>query len=323
MGCLIFDEEPALIHSNKLAAAIFGHASEDELSLAALPNELASLIFQVSQRRTPRASYQHRTPARETYLITIEYCPDADPRRATTVVIAHNHTEIIRAQGDAVAAANGQLLRAFGDRHSHIFNNALTQLDTLSQMFSANRDSFEFLNALGAALPQSLQRLRRYVDQIRYVSRPSGEPVRDFDLALLVRESWTYAAAVAEASKSMRLQTSLSEPIYVRGAVNALRAALTELLVNAIQAAPNEDVVVTIETSERRMVAIGIHDAGPGLPSAALAGLQLFRTEKSSGLGLGLSVVREILREHQAELTADTSRITKGARLGFRLPASL
>ncbi len=110
-----------------------------------------------------------------------------------------------------------------------------------------------------------------------------------------------------------------SEPLYVRAHPDALRDALLNLLLNAVDAAadrssvnvrpqdargnPQTPVVsVTLETLDDR-VQLSVLDSGNGPPPSIQS--QMFEplvSTKPEGAGLGLSVARDIIREHQGRL---------------------
>ncbi len=103
---------------------------------------------------------------------------------------------------------------------------------------------------------------------------------------------------------------------------------LTNLLVNAAQAIPDEPPQhhqVTVSTrSERDMVIIVVEDTGVGMsPEQAKRIFEPFFTTKArgAGLGLGLSICREIARAHQGDVTC-TSEPGRGSRFEVRLPVA-
>jgi two-component system phosphate regulon sensor histidine kinase PhoR len=106
-----------------------------------------------------------------------------------------------------------------------------------------------------------------------------------------------------------------------------LERVLENLLSNAVKHTPED---TGIEVSARRLdrgVEIGVADDGPGIPSNELRylGDRFFRggdpnTRQTRGTGLGLAVVREILKLHDSALEIESEEAV-GSRFSFVLPA--
>ncbi|MBM3516377.1 MAG: HAMP domain-containing protein [Alphaproteobacteria bacterium] len=103
----------------------------------------------------------------------------------------------------------------------------------------------------------------------------------------------------------------------------AFRRCLTNLLENAYRAAHEIRI-----TAERRgdAVAIAIDDDGPGIPEAERESvfrpfhrLDKARTPEHGGVGLGLTIARDIVRGHGGDIVLGTSPLG-GLRAELRLP---
>jgi two-component system sensor kinase FixL len=95
----------------------------------------------------------------------------------------------------------------------------------------------------------------------------------------------------------------------VRNAVEAMEASTTRELAVATHALPGA-------------MEIAVADTGPGIaPEIAGRLFQPFITSKPTGLGLGLSICRELVEAHDGELTASPVA-TGGTRFAIRLPTT-
>jgi signal transduction histidine kinase len=93
------------------------------------------------------------------------------------------------------------------------------------------------------------------------------------------------------------------------------------LLRNAYQAIPGEGGHIAIRThSTGTEFLISISDNGTGIPPEQMGSLfEPYRTTKSSGTGLGLLIVRRIIREHGGEIEIQ-SQPEQGTNILIHLP---
>jgi len=106
----------------------------------------------------------------------------------------------------------------------------------------------------------------------------------------------------------------------------ALRQALLNLVLNAIQAQPGGGLLrlsgEAVGQGRQRRVLLRVTDHGPGIPPADLKRIFApFYTTKEKGSGLGLFVVRRIVEEHGGKVSA-TSAPGRGTTIELNLPAS-
>jgi signal transduction histidine kinase len=143
------------------------------------------------------------------------------------------------------------------------------------------------------------------------------------DIAREVRELLAPAAGRRRVGVVIALDESLP-PVEIDGP--AIHQALTNLVLNAIEAAPERTGLVEIGTAyrvESDELVIRVTDNGTGIPDAVRARLfEPFVSSKGQrGTGLGLAVARKIAERHGGRLEVEqTSR--KGTTFALVLPAA-
>ena len=111
----------------------------------------------------------------------------------------------------------------------------------------------------------------------------------------------------------------------VAGHVDALGRALTNVLLNAVEAsAPGAPVEVEVRRAAlagRPMVEVAVRDSGVGIPEGRLARIwEPYVTHKAGGTGLGLAIVRQTLLAHDGAVSAE-SVAGAGTTIRLFLPA--
>jgi len=110
-----------------------------------------------------------------------------------------------------------------------------------------------------------------------------------------------------------------------------VQQVFVNLLLNAIQAMPGGgEWVIQVrvvsdpekEGAESRFLQVRLRDSGPGIPTQDLERIfDPFYTTKAQGTGLGLSVVHQILREHEGRISVE-SEPGQGTTFIIHLPCS-
>jgi K+-sensing histidine kinase KdpD len=122
------------------------------------------------------------------------------------------------------------------------------------------------------------------------------------------------------------LSVEAGRGLVVRADPILLDRVIENLLSNAVKHTPAGTAVALEAHREAGQVVVAVVDTGPGIPTEEQRHLgdRFFRgrhpTERRTrGTGLGLALVREVLRLHGANLEIDSAP-GRGARFGFRLP---
>jgi signal transduction histidine kinase len=101
---------------------------------------------------------------------------------------------------------------------------------------------------------------------------------------------------------------------------DSLRAALLNLVVNAIDAAGRGGTVRLEARASGNEVQLSVDDTGPGPPEHLAATLaEPFVTGKPEGIGLGLAIVTAVAEEHGGRL--EWGRVNDHTRFTIVLPA--
>ncbi len=223
-------------------------------------------------------------------------------------------------------ASNLRLLRTMADRLAHEVGNALVPLSTHQQLLGEKFKDPEFRASLEVAMSDSVKRVSRLINQMRYLARDAVVTREAVSLSQLVDEAYKEACK-NQPTKSAKLQFDNGKhPLVVMGDRAALRHALAEVVLNAIQA-NTADARVSIRAQTESdaegngWVHIEISDNGAGFtPEAAQKAPAPFFTTRAVGLGLGLCVARKIVEVHQGRMALLNAASGQSSTVRISLP---
>jgi signal transduction histidine kinase len=166
----------------------------------------------------------------------------------------------------------------------------------------------EFRASLDAALADGVKRVTRLINQMRFLARDVLVSQDAFPLTPLIEEAFAEARKYQPVKAAQLKYESSSTPIVLTGDRAALKHALAEVMLNALQANPTDPKIgVRFQSGSnpngRQGLQIEVQDNGAGFtPEAAQQAPAPFFTTRNIGLGLGLTVSRKIIETHHGKL---------------------
>ena len=214
---------------------------------------------------------------------------------------------------------------------SHELRTPLTSILGWSKLLTdGNLDEQKSKRAIDSIV-RNAQAQRQLIDDLLDISRIiTGNlrlDVRPVELAPMIEGVVDGVRPAAEA-RSIHLQITLeSQTSPISGDPERLQQIIWNLLTNAIKFTPKGGLVqVWLERIESH-VEITISDTGEGIPSDLLTHVfDRFRQSDSSstrrhgGLGLGLSIVRQLVELHGGTVTAESPGAGKGTTFKVIFP---
>lgn len=123
--------------------------------------------------------------------------------------------------------------------------------------------------------------------------------------------------------KSVTINKSYLHSPKISGDKDKLIIALTNILVNAIEAVPSNSGVIDVElTVDKHLACLKIADNGYGIPKENIARLfEPFFTSKKEGTGLGLTATYNIINKHDGNIEV-SSKPDNGTTFTISLPVA-
>lgn len=165
-----------------------------------------------------------------------------------------------------------------------------------------------FLANIRAETARSERLINRLLELAAIESLTRLETTAEVDLSALVTAAIAQARPLAEVGRVRLRDDSPASPVNLRGDAFILRAAVTNLLENAIDFSPPDREVVVILAVTGRQAVLTIRDHGPGIPDFAREKIfeRFFSLRHHAvgrkGTGLGLTLVREAAGLHRGTI---------------------
>jgi signal transduction histidine kinase len=204
---------------------------------------------------------------------------------------------------------------------AHEIKNPLSAIKSIAQVMGEDETLSEQYSRDLSLIVGETDRLGRSVTQLLSFARkelPSEVPSRSQQLI----QSVVRLFQVNAQKDSIEVNVSLEKDQELPGsAVSAIRVALSNLLLNALQATPAGGQVSIKQTSEGYDLVILVEDSGPGIPDPLRQRIwEPFFTTKQRGTGLGLAIVRKRMQEAGGNARLVGSVNGAGARFELRVP---
>jgi len=218
--------------------------------------------------------------------------------------------------------AEAERLKAYREsarRVAHELKNPLTPIRFAVDRL--RRDAPPELSETVDVLAVESRRIERIAKSFAEFGRMPDGAAADIDIAELVR----YLATAATPPDIKIEVVSPDHLPLVRGYHDALAGALSNVILNAVDACSGEGrIVVTAALAQlggKDAVSIEVSDDGTGIPPEDLAEIwEPYVTHKPGGTGLGLAIARQTVLAHDGTVEA-SSTLGVGTTIRFTLPA--
>ena len=221
---------------------------------------------------------------------------------------------------DLGAVASGLAHEIRNPLNSLYINSQILE-EILAAMPEGATDRKEELLSLARSNMKVTQRLNDILSEFLRFARPTAMELVVADLNRVVADTLRFLE-VDFSRRGIELVASFHpEPLPLFADEKQLRQALLNILLNAEEAMDKERKVIRVTTgAERGQPFVRVADNGRGIPRAERKQIfHLFFSTRKNGTGLGLPIVRKIVREHGGKIGI-RSREGRGTTVTISLP---
>ena len=219
-----------------------------------------------------------------------------------------NRSEHLSSLGEMVAAV------------SHEIRNPLGIILSSTELMQKKLDPADPVNTLTGIIKEESQRLNTIITDFLNFARPRSPNLSACRVDQILDKNITFLASQIESGKySVDSQFTETVP-EIHADADMLYQAFLNLLINAMQAMPDGgDILVRVD-SQADMVNISIEDSGSGIPEDIMEKIwDPFFTTKDNGTGLGLGIVKNIIKSHDGQIVIE-NLAGGGTRVAIDLP---
>jgi nitrogen-specific signal transduction histidine kinase len=311
-ACVVVGRDLKVLHANKAARRHFGRKNERTggLEFSDLPRALGAKIYQVLKTGAALEPFRYEpenSPGTVYKVSVLAFHHGNSSVPASALLTAEDLSESEQLSRLEVEASNLRLIKSMSYRLVNEIGNAVVPLSTHHQLLNERGDDPDFRKSLDEALGDSIKRIMRLNNQMRFLAREGQFEQETFAVGKLVEDAFQEATR-HQATSGAQLKLGNFDPqLTVVGDRAALKHALSEIMLNALQSHPQNPLIdVTLATAGSngdRSLLIEVHDNGGGFSAETAKRVPApFYTTRQVGLGLGLTVSQRIIETHRGKL---------------------
>ncbi|WP_167577762.1 ATP-binding protein [Ammoniphilus sp. YIM 78166] len=200
---------------------------------------------------------------------------------------------------------------------AHEIRNPLTTLKGFIQLIQKDHPS-SYLGIMG----DELNRIEAITNELLYLAKPLAAEMKTVPMSEILEQVTLLLTPQATLHNIQLLVEIDEEPPMVTCNVNQIKQVFINLIKNAMEAMPDGGGVIKVIIGPDRedSILVSVIDNGMGIPKDRMGKLgQPFYSLKEKGTGLGLTICKKIIQEHQGSLSFE-SEVGKGTAAHVRLP---
>ncbi len=205
---------------------------------------------------------------------------------------------------------------------AHEIKNPLTPIKTFAEQLPHRLEDKEFLLKFSRIINNEVNRIDTLVQELLDYAKPAPLHLKPTNLHQVLDNTFDFLNNDFIKHKII-LNKDYRLPIgqMINLDIKQFRQALLNILLNAIDAMPQEGILnISTTFKKRNTIEIIISDTGNGIASEDLSHIfDPFFSKKDRGTGLGLSITHEIIKNHGGKILVE-SNPKEGTKFTIQLP---
>jgi signal transduction histidine kinase len=215
---------------------------------------------------------------------------------------------------ERISSEHASRLKALGTLAAGVAHQVRNPLNSIAMTIKYLRDTIgpdsdsEAQECLDV-MTQQVEELDRIVEEFLQLTLPVEMNWRMVDLHLFLDDLMRSFASSLEIANVKLMRDYSKDPLYAKIDPDKLRQAISNVIINSIQAMPDggELRIATTYDAAQNAVVIEINDTGVGIPQENIDRLfEPYFTTKSDGTGLGLPITYKLIEAHGGEIRVES-----------------
>lgn len=246
-----------------------------------------------------------------------------EQNRETTILVLRDLTEQKRLESQIQRQERLTALGQLASEVAHEIRNPLNAIGTIIQQldrdFQPTHQQEEY-HQFAQLVYREVKRINATIENFLKFARPQPLKPVEFDLNDFIRDIESQYRPVFK-EKNILYIFEIADQIRVRWDRDKMKQVFQNLIQNAVDAMKSHGkILLTIKKRADGFIEMTIEDNGPGIPPDIQQKIfNLYFTTKVSGTGIGLSIVQQIIDQHQGLISFE-SQMGKGTRFLLRIP---
>ncbi|MFC1616642.1 ATP-binding protein [Candidatus Margulisiibacteriota bacterium] len=206
----------------------------------------------------------------------------------------------------------------------HDIKNSVVLLHTYIQIFPKQYNNPDFVQKFIKVVPQEINRWMSMLQEIVDFSSRTKFELSELNLRKFIQEiQFLVEGKVKEQEINLKIKIC-TKKVLIKGNSEKLKRVIMNLVMNAIQATPpKNDLLIVLEKIQIKNTSyaeLKVSDTGTGIDKDIINNIfEPFHSSKPNGLGLGLSICKEIISKHSGTIEAFNNK-DKGATFRILIP---
>jgi len=329
MGILVCDNKDNLVLANKCALRMISinYIEGVKLEDAILDDQFIETFKDIIANREKIIDKEIEIDQQERRrLYSVNVVPLVHNKKiAGTLIYIEDITEKRRGEARLRRAENLASLTTLAAGVAHEIKNPLGSISIHLQLLQKalakkSEASEKKTDKYFSVIKEEIDRLNRIVVDFLFAVRPMNLELREGDINELLSQIMEFVKFEMEQANivcMLELDENIPKILFDE---RYMKQALLNLIKNAQAAMPKGGVFTVATKFADNEIRISLCDTGIGISKEDLAKIfEPYFTTRETGTGLGLTQVYKIIREHQGEITVDSSPET-GAEFRIILP---
>ena len=203
---------------------------------------------------------------------------------------------------------------------AHEIRNPITTIGGFARRIKKDLGDSRKLDKYADILLEETARLENIVKRVHDFTETQSYTPAPARIEPLVDEVLKAVVPLANQQGVRIIKEIASDLPQARVDSSQLAVALANIVENALEAMPQGGTLSLNALREDRSLVITVKDTGCGIPKDQLTAIyDPFVTSKSKGIGLGLTLVHQVVSNHHGDIRI-TSEVQKGTTVTIRLP---